>query len=123
MKVILAIGLAGAFGAVLRYGCVRGVALLGGAFPWGTWVVNGVGAFLAGLCFILAKDRWEPFWVTVCFVGFLGAFTTFSTFALESVRLGMEGQIVKAMGNVLLQNVSGLLAAWGGMVIAKGFLD
>jgi fluoride ion exporter CrcB/FEX len=35
----------------------------------------------------------------------------------------MEGQIVKAMGNVLLQNVSGLLAAWGGMVIAKGFLD
>ena len=123
MKVILAIGLAGAFGAVLRYGCVRGVALLGGAFPWGTWVVNGVGAFLAGLCFILAKDRWDPFWVTVCFVGFLGAFTTFSTFALESVRLGMEGQIVKAMGNVLLQNVSGLLAAWGGMVIAKGFLD
>ncbi len=123
MKVILAIGLAGAFGAVLRYGCVRGVALLGGAFPWGTWVVNGVGAFLAGLCFILAKDRWDPFWVTVCFVGFLGAFTTFSTFALESVRLGMEGQVVKAMGNVLLQNVSGLLAAWGGMVIAKGFLD
>ena len=123
MKVILAIGLAGAFGALLRYGCVRGVALLGGAFPWGTWVVNGVGAFLAGLCFILAKDRWDPFWVTVCFVGFLGAFTTFSTFALESVRLGMEGQIVKAMGNVLLQNVSGLLAAWGGMVIAKGLLD
>lgn len=123
MKVILAIGLAGAFGAVLRYGCVRGVALLGGAFPWGTWVVNGVGAFLAGLCFILAKDRWDPFWVTVCFVGFLGAFTTFSTFALESVRLGMEGQVVKAIGNVLLQNVSGLLAAWGGMVIAKGFLD
>jgi CrcB protein len=123
MKVILAIGLAGAFGAVLRYGCVRGVALLGGAFPWGTWVVNGAGAFLAGLCFILAKDRWDPFWVTVCFVGFLGAFTTFSTFALESVRLGMEGQVVKAMGNVLLQNVSGLLAAWGGMVIAKGFLD
>ena len=123
MKVILAIGLAGAFGALLRYGCVRGVALLGGAFPWGTWVVNGVGAFLAGLCFILAKDRWDPFWVTVCFVGFLGAFTTFSTFALESVRLGMEGQLVKAMGNVLLQNVSGLLAAWGGMVIAKGFLD
>ena len=123
MKVILAIGLAGAFGAVLRYGCVRGVALLGGAFPWGTWVVNGVGAFLAGLCFILAKDRWDPFWVTVCFVGFLGAFTTFSTFALESVRLGMEGQVVKAMGNVLLQNVSGLLAAWGGMVIAKGLLD
>ena len=123
MKVILAIGLAGAFGALLRYGCVRGVALLGGAFPWGTWVVNGVGAFLAGLCFILAKDRWDPFWVTVCFVGFLGAFTTFSTFALESVRLGMEGQVVKAMGNVLLQNVSGLLAAWGGMVIAKGLLD
>ena len=122
MKVILAIGLAGAFGAVLRYGCVRGVALLGGAFPWGTWVVNGVGAFLAGLCFILAKDRWDPFWVTVCFVGFLGAFTTFSTFALESVRLGMEGQVLKAMGNVLLQNVSGLLAAWGGMVIAKGLL-
>ena len=123
MKVMLAIGLAGAVGALLRYGCVRGVALLGCAFPWGTLLVNCVGAFLAGLCFILAKDRWDPFWVTVCFVGFLGAFTTFSTFALESVRLGMEGQIVKAMGNVLLQNVSGLLAAWGGMVIAKGLLD
>ena len=123
MKVMLAIGLAGAVGAVLRYGCVRGVALLGCAFPWGTLLVNCVGAFLAGLCFILAKDRWDPFWVTVCFVGFLGAFTTFSTFALESVRLGMEGQIVKAMGNVLLQNVSGLLAVWLGMLAAKGLIE
>ncbi|MBR4945965.1 MAG: CrcB family protein, partial [Kiritimatiellae bacterium] len=109
--------------ALLRYGCVRGVALLGCAFPWGTFLVNCVGAFLAGLCFILAKDRWDPFWVTVCFVGFLGAFTTFSTFALESVRLGMEGQIVKAMGNVLLQNVSGLLAVWLGMLAAKGLIE
>ncbi|MBR5587665.1 MAG: fluoride efflux transporter CrcB, partial [Kiritimatiellae bacterium] len=123
MKVMLAIGLAGAVGALLRYGCVRGVALLGCAFPWGTLLVNCVGAFLAGLCFILAKDRWDPFWVTVCFVGFLGAFTTFSTFALESVRLGMEGQIVKAMGNVLLQNVSGLLAVWLGMLAAKGLIE
>ena len=123
MKAMLAIGLAGAVGALLRYGCVRGVALLGGAFPWGTLLVNYVGAFLAGLCFILAKERWEPFWVTVCFVGFLGAFTTFSTFALESVRLGMEGQVLKAMGNVLLQNVSGLLAVWLGMLAAKGLIE
>ena len=120
MKVMLAIGLAGAVGALLRYGCVR--LLAGGGFPWGTLLVNGVGAFLAGLCFVLAKERWEPFWVTVCFVGFLGAFTTFSTFALESVRFAMEGQLWKAMGNVLLQNVSGLLAVGLGMLAAKGFV-
>ena len=120
MKVMLAIGLAGAVGALLRYGCVR--LLAGGGFPWGTLVVNGVGAFLAGMLFILAKERWEPFWVTVCFVGFLGAFTTFSTFALESVRLGMEGQFLKAGANVLLQNGCGLLAVWLGMLTAKGFV-
>ena len=120
MKVMLAIGLAGAVGALLRYGCVR--LLAGGGFPWGTLVVNGVGAFLAGMLFILAKERWEPFWVTVCFVGFLGAFTTFSTFALESVRFAMEGQFLKAGANVLLQNGCGLLAVWLGMLIAKGFM-
>ena len=120
MKVMLAIGLAGAVGALLRYGCVR--LLAGGGFPWGTLLVNGVGAFLAGLCFILAKERWEPFWVTVCFVGFLGAFTTFSTFALESVRFAMEGQFLKAGANVLLQNGCGLLAVWLGMLTAKGFV-
>ena len=120
MKVMLAIGLAGAVGALLRYGCVR--LLAGGGFPWGTLVVNGVGAFLAGMLFILAKERWEPFWVTVCFVGFLGAFTTFSTFALESARFAMEGQFLKAGANVLLQNGCGLLAVWLGMLTAKGFV-
>ena len=120
MKVMLAIGLAGAVGALLRYGCIR--LLAGGGFPWGTLLVNGVGAFLAGMLFILAKERWEPFWVTVCFVGFLGAFTTFSTFALESVRFAMEGQFLKAGANVLLQNGCGLLAVWLGMLAAKGLV-
>jgi CrcB protein len=122
MKLIIAMMMAGGVGALLRYGCVRAFTFCSGAFPWGTCVVNLLGAFIAGFAFVLCRTKWpdETFWVPVFFVGLLGAFTTFSTFALESVRLGMEDQLIKAIANIILQNVGGLLAVCVGIFCARG---
>ena len=122
MKLILAMMFAGGVGALLRYGCMRAFAFCSNGFPWGTMFVNLLGAFIAGFVFILCRTKWpsETFWVPVLFVGLLGAFTTFSTFALESVRLGMEEQLIKAIANVILQNFGGLLAVCAGIFCAKG---
>lgn len=121
MKLLVLIALAGALGTLARYGSVKLVnAILPGSC-WATLMVNIVGACIAGFAFILCKEKFSDFeaWFPILFIGFLGAFTTFSTFALESVRFLTEAQYCKFALNIILHTVCGLGAAAGGMYLAK----
>lgn len=110
------IALGGAVGALLRYGVgVWSTQQVGTGFPWGTLIVNLLGAFLIGiLAALMQRTPWADWLVGLVMVGLLGAFTTFSTFSLEAVTLFREGAVAKAMLYLGVSNVGGVaLAALG----------
>lgn len=119
LRLALAVGAAGFVGTLARFGCVRLLAPLSVTFPWATYAVNVLGAFVAGFACIWLRRHLPAYelWFPLLMVGFLGAFTTFSTFALESARLFAEGRALAACANLLLQNLSGLLAAALGLIL------
>ena len=121
MKIIMLVSLAGVAGTLARYSMVKGMSSLFPNFPWGTLLVNVIGAFLAGFCFIMCKSKFSAYeaYFPVLFLGFLGAFTTFSTFALESSRFLIDAQYGKFLLNVLLQNFTGIGASLGGIYLAR----
>ena len=111
--IVLGLVVAGAVGALLRYEAELHVRRhLGPAFPWGTLVINVSGAFVLGLLTGLADHRGVPTAVlTVVGTGLLGAFTTFSTFAFDTVSLAERGRIGGAAANVGASILLGLGAA------------
>ena len=116
MKVIW-IGVAGFFGAITRYGVEGWVpSRTRGAFPWGTLVVNTTGCFLLGFVFALLTERFLPHpTVRIALtIGFLGAYTTFSTFAFETMRLAEDGALALAAGNMAASLGAGMLAVYAG---------
>ena len=122
MRMIVAIGVGGALGALARYGVGALVtARAGVGFPWGTFVVNVSGAFVLGLLFALLAERTQvPQWlVASATVGFLGAYTTFSTFALESLLLAEDGRLLAAVMNVTASVVAGIVAVVLGVVVGR----
>lgn len=121
MMKLLLIFLGGGLGSCLRYLLSLGVQrAVGDGFPLGTLAVNTIGCFAIGLAAHAMRGdveaRGDAHWFLV--IGLLGGFTTFSTFANETVHLARDGAIAHALLNVLLNNVLGLLAAWCGLVIA-----
>lgn len=117
-----AIAAGGALGAVMRFWVSGGIyAWLGRDFPYGTLSVNLIGSFIIGIAFVLLTERLTLGAEVRSFVliGFLGAFTTFSTFSLETLILLQEGLLFKAAANILLSVLLCIIATWGGIILAK----
>ncbi len=122
MEVALSIGLFGAVGCLARYflsGWVYG--MFGRFFPYGTFVVNIVGAFLIGLIMEVAlrSTLIPPTLRLGLTIGFLGGLTTFSTFSYETFRLLEDGEFFIASANVLLSVLTCLAFTWVGIITAR----
>lgn len=116
------IALAGAAGTLARY-WLSGLVydLVGREFPWGTAAVNILGCFLFGLVWELGGERMIIRNETraIILTGFMGAFTTFSTFIFESGAFLEDGRVLPALANVGFQTVVGFAALFGGLMLGR----
>ena len=123
MNQLISIALGGAFGAVIRFLMSAGLyQWLGRGFPYGTLAVNLVGSFLIGLlteALILQRIAIAVEYRAAILIGFIGAFTTFSTFSLETIYLLEQGNLSKAGLNVLLSVLGCLIAVWLGLLLGR----
>ncbi len=124
MNQLIVIAIGGSFGAVMRFLVSTGLyQWLGRGFPYGTLLVNVVGSFLIGLLsetLILQRITVALDYRSAILVGFIGAFTTFSTFSLETFYLFEQGQIGKAGLNIAVSVSSCLAAVWLGLLCGRG---
>ena len=122
MKALVFIAIGGAVGAVLRYSAsISLYSLLGRGFPYGTLFVNVTGSLLMGLLSVLMLERFDiaPEWRAAVLVGVLGSFTTFSTFSIETLNLLEQGDLMRAMSNIVLSVLVCLAAVWFGVLIGR----
>lgn len=127
MSNVLFISLAGIAGVLLRYFISSSVdQRLGSSFPWGTLIVNLFGCFVAGCVFQLMFERplagggpVDPRLRNAVMVGFLGGFTTFSAYSLQTLVQLQEGQWTSAALNVSLSNLGGIALAWMGYSLMR----
>lgn len=122
MERYLLVAAFGALGAVSRYavdGWVSDTAR--GQFPWGTLVINVAGSFALGVLVELTTSRLlpHPNWRVALGIGFLGAFTTFSTFTYETVRLAEDSAYTLALVNIAAMTFLGLVAAAAGLLVGR----
>jgi CrcB protein len=116
----LLIGLGGALGANARFLISRWAAgRFGTAFPYGTFIINASGSFLIGVVLVIVIDHLgsNPSIRLLAATGFLGGYTTFSTFAYETVALLRQGEIQQALFNALGSAALGVIAASAGMLL------
>jgi len=118
----MVVGIGGFIGAVARF-CLGGYISnkLGTRFPYGTFVINCTGSFLIGFILTLLAERthWSPNWRYLIPVGFIGAYTTFSTFEYEILRSVQDGEFLIASLNVVLSVAVGFICVWLGMIAGR----
>ena len=122
MQNYLIIGAGGFLGAIARYAAAYWIGQkLGRIFPLGTFIVNVSGCFLIGLLMTLFTERFmiNPQWRLFLVVGFLGAYTTFSTFEYETGALLKDGEWIISGMNVVLSVIAGFVALKIGDIIAR----
>jgi len=117
----LVIGIGGFAGAVARYALG---AYIGGRygvrFPLGTFVINISGSFLIGFILaLLSRTTASPNWRYLIPIGFIGAYTTFSTFEYETLLAVQDGQITTGVLNIALSVAAGFVAVWAGAALGK----
>ena len=119
---LVLIALGGAAGATSRYLLDTWISeRASGAFPWGTLVVNVSGSLVLGLLFALAIEHGvlPASMRGPLLIGFIGAYTTFSTLMLESWRLIEDGAVVLGVANLVASSVIGMIALVGGLMIGR----
>lgn len=119
---LIFIAAGGAIGAVFRFLVSNGIhSFMSRDFPYGTLTVNVIGSFVMGMSYVMLIERlnvsaeWRAFIV----VGLLGAFTTFSTFSIETLVLIQNNELSKAMLNVLLSVVLCVMGSWIGLILGR----
>ena len=118
----LLVGIGGCLGSILRFwlGSYIG-SKMGTRFPYGTFVVNITGSFLIGLVLALltARTQWSANWRYLIPIGFIGGYTTFSSFEFETLRTMQDGRIGLGLLYVATSVIAGLVAVWGGMIAGR----
>lgn len=125
MTTILYIAIGGAVGAILRYS-ISGFAYrnFAGSLPWGTLAVNLIGCFAIGFLWNIFENMTHSASTRAfIFIGILGAFTTFSTFGIESFHLFKNGEIKLGILNILISNIGGIGLVLIGYLASKYLLS
>ncbi len=122
---ILLVGVGGMLGAVIRFLLGKWIAhKLAGRFPFGTWIINLSGSFVLGILSVFYADYVMPEWVWLfCGIGFLGAYTTFSTFGYETIQLLQQKDRKKAGVYVATSVILGVIFALLGGVLGRVLLS
>lgn len=120
----IVIGVGGFAGAIARYALGSYIGgRYGVRFPYGTFVINMTGSFLIGFILaLLSRTTAGPYWRYLIPIGFIGAYTTFSTFEYETLRAIQDGQITVGLLNVVLSVIVGFAAVWAGAALGKVFV-
>lgn len=125
MNQVLLIATGGALGAVARHGLASLInSQIDSRFPLGTLAVNVIGSLVIGIMYVVIIERLNlhPDWRNIISIGFLGAFTTFSTFSLEIVQLLEQGQILTAGLYLMCSILSCIILCWLGIIITRSLI-